>query len=65
MAGELSFFEVGVGDVAKAQAFYGDLFGWTFELVSDGYVISGTGTGGGLTGATKAPAPTSSSRSTR
>ena len=31
MSGELSFFELGVGDAAKGQAFYGSLFGW--ELV--------------------------------
>jgi uncharacterized protein len=31
MAGELSWFELGVGDVAKAQSFYSSLFGWQFE----------------------------------
>ena len=31
MAGELSWFELGVGDVAKAQGFYSSLFEWRFE----------------------------------
>ena len=30
MAGELSFFEIGVGDAGQARAFYGGLFGWSF-----------------------------------
>jgi predicted enzyme related to lactoylglutathione lyase len=33
MAGEASFFSVGVGDVARAKAFYGELLGWAFEDV--------------------------------
>jgi predicted enzyme related to lactoylglutathione lyase len=28
MAGEVSFFEIGVGDPARAREFYGELFGW-------------------------------------
>ncbi|RII20471.1 Glyoxalase-like domain protein [Streptomyces sp. YIM 130001] len=36
MAGEISFFELGVGDVGQAQAFYGGLFGWTFGTASGG-----------------------------
>jgi len=28
MAGEVSFFELGVGDPAAAREFYGKLFGW-------------------------------------
>ena len=31
MAGELSFFEIGVGDAGKARAFYGALLGWSFS----------------------------------
>jgi predicted enzyme related to lactoylglutathione lyase len=30
MAGELSFFELGVGDTEQARHFYGALFGWSF-----------------------------------
>lgn len=30
MTGELSFFQIEVPDTAKAQAFYGGLFGWQF-----------------------------------
>lgn len=30
MQGELTFFEIGVPDAAKAQAFYAGLFGWEF-----------------------------------
>ena len=31
MNGELSFFEIGVGDAEQARAFYGALFGWQFS----------------------------------
>jgi uncharacterized protein len=31
MAGEVSFFSIGVEDAAKARAFYGALFGWLFS----------------------------------
>ena len=31
MSGELSFFEIGVGDAEKGRAFYGALFGWDFS----------------------------------
>ena len=30
MNGELSFFELGVDDPARAREFYGSLFGWEF-----------------------------------
>lgn len=30
MHGEMTFFEIGVPDSARAQAFYGRLFGWEF-----------------------------------
>ncbi|MFE3324453.1 VOC family protein [Streptomyces sp. NPDC059176] len=36
MAGEISFFELGVDDATKARAFYGSLFGWTFDEVPSG-----------------------------
>jgi uncharacterized protein len=50
MAGEVSFFSVGVGDLARARAFYGELLGWAFEEVSGGLVISGGGVPGGVHG---------------
>jgi predicted enzyme related to lactoylglutathione lyase len=31
MAGELAFFELGVGDVERGRAFYEGLFGWRFD----------------------------------
>ena len=31
MNGELSFFEIGVGEAERARAFYGALFGWEFS----------------------------------
>ncbi|UYQ61310.1 VOC family protein [Streptomyces peucetius] len=39
MAGEISFFELGVGDFEQARVFYSGLFGWTFD--------AGTTEGGG------------------
>ena len=64
MAGEVSFFSVGVGDVARARTFYGELLRWTFEQVSGGLVISGGGVPGGIHGGDEARARTSSSGST-
>jgi hypothetical protein len=57
MAGEVSFFSVGVGDVARAGAFYGRLLGWTFEEVSGGLVISGGGVPGGIHGGDEGARP--------
>ena len=31
MAGELAFFELGVGDAERGRAFYAGLFGWELE----------------------------------
>jgi uncharacterized protein len=36
MAGELSWFEIGVGDAERAREFYGSLFGWQFEPSESG-----------------------------
>jgi predicted enzyme related to lactoylglutathione lyase len=30
VTGELSFFELGVGDIERARRFYGSLFDWEF-----------------------------------
>ncbi|MEU1280445.1 VOC family protein [Streptomyces sp. NPDC005805] len=53
MAGEISFFELGVGDPERARAFYGGLFGWVFEAgatESGGYAIRTEGPSGGVHG---------------
>ena len=34
MTGEPSHFELGVADARRAKAFYGELFGWTFETTA-------------------------------
>ena len=39
MNGELSFFELGVGDADRARKFDGDLFGWDFVDEGTGATI--------------------------
>ncbi|SEL29720.1 VOC family protein [Rhodococcus maanshanensis] len=50
MHGELTFFEIGVPDSGRAQAFYGRLFGWEFPPtgVGDQVSITTPGTMAGL-----------------
>ncbi|MGW5921701.1 VOC family protein [Nocardia fluminea] len=36
MHGEMTFFEIGVPDSARAQEFYGRLFGWEFPPTGEG-----------------------------
>ncbi len=51
MAGEPSWFELGVGDVERGRAFYGGLFGWAAEDVPGGGVVLRTaGAAGGMHG---------------
>jgi predicted enzyme related to lactoylglutathione lyase len=53
MAGELSFFELGVEDSDRGRAFYTALFGWTFEpgpSEAGGLVIRGAAVPGGIHG---------------
>ena len=52
MTGAMRWFEMGVPDSARAQAFYGPLLGWTFESMGeDGAVIHiADGRAGGLHG---------------
>ncbi|PCG85282.1 glyoxalase [Streptomyces sp. WZ.A104] len=60
MAGEISFFELGVEDPERACAFYGELFGWTFEPgPSDGggFAITTPGTPGGVHGGDRGAGP--------
>lgn len=53
MAGEISFFELGVADSERARIFYAGLFGWTFEAGTTeggGYSIRTPGVPGGVHG---------------
>ncbi|MFC9948822.1 VOC family protein [Streptomyces pratensis] len=53
MAGEISFFELGVADPERARTFYARLFGWTFEpgtTEGGGYAIRTPGSRGGVHG---------------
>jgi predicted enzyme related to lactoylglutathione lyase len=59
MAGELSFFELGVGDAAAGRAFYEGLFGWSFEPgpSGGGFGIGTPNVPGGMHGGDAAAAP--------
>ena len=50
MAGELAFFELGVGDAEKGRAFYEGLFGWGFVAgpSGEGWVIATPNVPGGM-----------------
>jgi predicted enzyme related to lactoylglutathione lyase len=50
MAGEVSFFELGVEDAQKGRAFYEGLFGWKFETGPSGagFVIDTPNVPGGM-----------------
>jgi predicted enzyme related to lactoylglutathione lyase len=49
MAGEMTWFEMGVPDASRAQRFYGALLQWSFESMGDsGAVISTAGGRAGL-----------------
>ncbi|MFG3661633.1 VOC family protein [Streptomyces sp. NPDC047706] len=52
MAGEPSFFEIGVADPERGRAFYGALFGWNLEAGpgGDGFTIGTGGLPGGMHG---------------
>jgi uncharacterized protein len=59
MAGELTFFELGVEDVKRGRAFYEGLFGWRFEVgpSGKGFVIAAPNAGGGMHGGDKGASP--------
>jgi predicted enzyme related to lactoylglutathione lyase len=57
MNGELSFFELGVGDAARARAFYGSLFGWDFADQGSGATIETPNIPGGLHGGDPGASP--------
>jgi predicted enzyme related to lactoylglutathione lyase len=52
MAGELSFFELGVDDVERGRTFYEGLFGWRFDSgpSGGGFVIDTPDVPGGMHG---------------
>jgi uncharacterized protein len=59
VAGELSFFELGVEDAERGRAFYEGLFGWTFEPgpSGQGYVIGARNVRGGMHGGDAGASP--------
>ncbi|WP_130800193.1 VOC family protein [Streptomyces otsuchiensis] len=59
MTGEITFFELGVDDPARAHAFYGGLFGWTMRKSPDGtgLTIEGSSVPGGIHGGDPGSAP--------
>jgi uncharacterized protein len=59
MAGELAFFELGVGDAERGRAFYGQLFGWTFETgpSGGGFMIAAPNVPGGMHGGDAGASP--------
>jgi predicted enzyme related to lactoylglutathione lyase len=52
MAGEISFFELGVADVERGRAFYATLFDWSFEPgpSAQGFAIETPTVPGGMHG---------------
>jgi uncharacterized protein len=48
MNGEVSFFELGVGDLGRARSFYGSLFGWEFVDEGNGATIETPNIPGGI-----------------
>jgi predicted enzyme related to lactoylglutathione lyase len=52
MAGELTFFEIGVEDAERGRKFYEGLFGWRFEPgpSGSGFVITAPNVAGGMHG---------------
>ncbi|GAA0473657.1 VOC family protein [Streptomyces stramineus] len=59
MAGEVSFFELGVDDPERARTFYGGLFGWEFDTVTSGggFAIRAPGVPGGVHGGDPGASP--------
>jgi uncharacterized protein len=59
MAGELSFFELGVKDVGRGRAFYEGLFGWSAEPSpsGEGFVLKTPNVLGGIHGDDEGASP--------
>ncbi|WP_406002467.1 VOC family protein [Streptomyces sp. NBC_00829] len=60
MAGEISFFELGVGEAEAARTFYTGLFGWAFDAGATeggGYAIRTPNVPGGVHGGDPGASP--------
>ena len=59
MAGELTFFEIGVEDAERGRTFYEGVFGWRFEPgpSASGFVITAPNVTGGMHGGDKGAVP--------
>jgi len=59
MAGEVTFFELGVEDTERGRAFYEGLFGWRFETgpSGEGFTIGAGPVPGGMHGGDRGAAP--------
>jgi uncharacterized protein len=59
MAGELAFFELGVGDTDRGRDFYEGLFAWRFETgpSGNGFSIEAPNVPGGMHGGDAGAAP--------
>jgi predicted enzyme related to lactoylglutathione lyase len=59
MAGELSFFELGVEDAERGRAFYAGLFGWALAPgpSGQGFTIAGAEVAGGMHGGDRGATP--------
>jgi uncharacterized protein len=59
MAGEPSFFELGVQDAERGRAFYGGLFGWSMEPApsGEGFSIGTAAMPGGIHGGDAGSSP--------
>lgn len=59
MAGEPTFFELGVADARRGRAFYGALFGWDFEPGPSGrgFALTTDGLPGGMHGGDEGASP--------
>lgn len=57
MTGEPSFFSIGVGDVGRARAFYGELFGWELADYGQGATVATAGIPGGIHGGDPGASP--------
>jgi predicted enzyme related to lactoylglutathione lyase len=59
MAGEVAFFEIGVGDAEQGRAFYEAMFGWSFEpsMGGDGFALGAPTVPGGMHGGDPGASP--------
>jgi predicted enzyme related to lactoylglutathione lyase len=57
MAGEPSFFEIGVQDAQRGRAFYEGLFGWRMEPFGAGFAVTTAGVQGGIHGDDQGASP--------